>query len=403
MAQHKKPTTLAGGINYFVAFLLLFILLFSAVITLLSEILSPTEVFGPIFTSDGRIREVPAFFLIFLIIILYIIFWGYLVLTTNYLRIRFSKDFRQLRTPVLAHIIKIFGTFGLFLLLGFGLIFQGIIIIFLGILLAILCLYAILLYIHLSSNSIFNTIKRLPVTKKWSERFQARILFWLSIIMLLRLFSFDLSAIIDFLNYIIPLLEFPTLAQFFDYLKFLFDSIYNWIDSFLSALYLDILYPLLSFVSTLESLLVKILVYSGILLLQMEEASQELSISETVAVTEASKEAIESTTIDTGYQMTDRIGTMVDQDLVKKSYFPDYHKVLASGRFWKMALGILVIFFIEGILTLVDIELNTTLKALMDFTIAFAVWCLVAYSSRKTLRRIKHKEKAQKYETKLKR
>ena len=199
MTQPSKPTTLAGGINYFVAFLLLFVLLFSAVITLLSEILTPSQVFGPVFTNDGKIREVPAFFLLFLISILYIIIWGYFTLLTNTLRIKFSKDFRQLQTPILSQIIKIFGTFGVFILIGFGLIFQGLFIIMPGVLLVILCIYSILLYIQLSSNSIFNTIERLPYVKRWPEKLQARILFWLSVIMIIRLFSFDLSSVIEFL------------------------------------------------------------------------------------------------------------------------------------------------------------------------------------------------------------
>lgn len=375
---------------------------FSAAISLLIETFSADQVFGSVFTSDGKIREIPAFFIIFLISILYVIIWGYFVFLTNSLRIRFAKDFRQLRTPILAHFIKIFGTFGVFIFLGVGLIIQNELIIVQALLLGLLFLYAIVLYINVSSNSMLNSIQRLPITKNWLESLQARVLFWLGILMLIRLLFFDLSSITDFLSFLIQLLTLPALVELLEFIQSIFTYISDWMTSILALLYLDFLSPIVSLISTIKSLLVKILVYSMILLLQMDLATQDFSVSEAIATAGVSKEALEATSVEAGYQITDRIGTMVYQDLVEKSYFPDYHKVLASGRFWRMALSILIIFFLEGILILTDIELNTSFKLFMDFFIAFAVWCSVIFLSLKTRRRIGRFKKSRKYEVKLK-
>ncbi|UCE14599.1 MAG: hypothetical protein JSV04_05315 [Candidatus Heimdallarchaeota archaeon] len=219
--------------------------------------------------------------------------------------------------------------------------------------------------------------------------------------MLIQLVFFDLLSIIDFLSFLTELLTLPALVELLEYIQSILIDISDWMTSILALLYLDFLSPIVSLISTIESLLVKILVYSLILLLQMDVAAQDFSVSDAIATAGVSKEALEATSVETGYQMTDRIGTMVDQDLVERSYFLDYHKVLASGRFWRMALSILVIFFLEGVLILTDIELNTSFKPFMDFFIAFAVWCSVIYLALKTRRRIRHLKKSRKHEAKL--
>jgi hypothetical protein len=342
--KNQEPSL--RGVNIPVTFILFFILLFSAVFSLLIEITSIGDVVGKVLTPSGEVRITPAFLFILLALILFIILWGFIELFSHYINID---------NELVVSLLKIIGSFGFIMLVSAGFLLE----LDLTLLiypLALLFLYTLVLYVFSSSSGMFYTLDMVPKIKNLSSRVKALILLIFSILMLVRLVAFDFSTAIEFFEFTIPYLPFPDL---FESLEFIITELYNSLRSLIVNIKLDILDPIMVLFAPLETLLIKLIVYGMILFRSMGDFVPKIDSSKVVAGADL------------------QIKEVVTSGIPKVDYTVGYVEKIMSLEYWKTALGLLSIFFLEVFTLLIDGEMGINSNDFMDLTLAFCIWLIV--------------------------
>lgn len=368
--------------NYFMTFTLLFILLLSAIMSIFTEIAGDQSILGKVFYK-GNFRFIPGMFIIFLSAVMFVILWGFGTLLGNYLGNRIPAFHNPAKLRGFNALISSASMF----MLGIG-ILMPVILLPLAIILFVLFLYTVVHYIYITGTGTIDLLNYIPKVRDWSSRKQGIAMLVLGVVLLLQSISINFLPFFDVLDLIDPsyknilvdvLVAFLTLILVFGH------TIHSFLSSFLP---LDSLDPLFGWFSVIKGLVVKFIVYSTILMYSIGNVARNI-VGETRRTLSSEKlMSVPKSVVSSGFDLKEETQSYLTEkeETVEIAAEDKEETVMDIQRkinidFWNTALSLLVIFFLEGMFSLIDGELDTQSGDMFATILSLFIWAfLIIYS-----------------------